>query len=471
MSFVLSNNTLQHGFLALILVFVAFFSLYKLTESPPVWYDEGFYHQAAINWLVHGEQGLQVEPGVFASASNSTVGFPLIYPLKVSFGAFGIGVPQTRAVMVIFMLLLVFFSYQLLYRLYGFKMAVWGTALLATFPVFYGNGKSVLGEVPGMFFVVLCLLFVHFFERSNCRDVRMAALAGLAGGLATATKPIFLLLLPAVLIPLILFRKRVTFESAPIIAGVVGFLVPIALWVLTQFNDSDSFLQILKLYATPSGVEDTWGLIVENVMRFVREMSPVYTLILAVAWSASFIHRKRETSLAEGIAFVFFALVLLAYLRTPGWYRYFFEAQVLGLLFLPFALSVIKWTRPFQTVIVVLFLMLNVYQLGFHSFVAESYQSTRTAELEAYFGSYPLDVSFFVYNVPEVVIFLPSRNYYQYIEPRETQLIGEEELPKIKQGIPDEIILQTSTYEEKKREFELYGVKDTISRYTILKRL
>ncbi|MBI2618389.1 glycosyltransferase family 39 protein [Candidatus Kaiserbacteria bacterium] len=465
------TDTIQKYFPWALVLVVLFFSTYRLTESPPVWYDEGIYHQSAINLLRAGDFGLQVEPDVFASASNSTVGFPLIYPVALSFGLFDVGVLQARSVMVVFILLLVFYAYFLLKNLFGFKVAAYSSSLLATFPVLYGNGKSTLGEVPGMFFLILFLFFIYKLEESDFKDIRWYILAGLAGGLCVVTKPIFFILLPALAFSVFFLRKKITFIIKPILIFVFAFLIPVALWISTQFKVSDSLPHIFAFYATPSGVGDALGLVVDNMFRLISEASPAFLLLVFLAWAFSVFIRRLKISLAECTAFFFSFLILVAYLRTLGWYRYFFEAQILSLIFLPYALYSMTHTRRFAPLIITILIALNVYQLGFRSFTAEYYTSTATADIERYLSLYPINTSFFVYNAPEVVIFLPSGNYYQYIKPRPDQIIGEEQLGKIEAGVPDEIIIYSNTYEQIKDEFVLYAPKDRIGRYTILKKI
>jgi len=182
-------------------------------------------------------------------------------------------------------------------------------------------------------------------------------------------------------------------------------------------------------------------------------------------------YRNFRISFAETIAFFFFIIICVAYLRTPGWYRYFFQAQILGLIFLPIALYSIPHIKRIALWLVTILIIFNFYQLSFNSFVAEYYTSNRTAILEQHFNSYDTDISFFVYNAPEIVIFLPSRNYYQYMSPRKEQLIGSEQLEKIELGIPDIVIINTETYETMVDEFAFYKSKDRISRYTILSKI
>ena len=92
-------------FLIGILAMVLFFSTYQLTESPHTWYDEGAIIQRAINFLRYGTMHYQVAPDKFSSAAFDSTGYPVIFPISLTFKYFGIGLLQARAVMVVFLLL------------------------------------------------------------------------------------------------------------------------------------------------------------------------------------------------------------------------------------------------------------------------------------------------------------------------------------------------------------------------------
>jgi len=148
---------LSRKFRTIFLIFLSllglFLATYKLTESPAVWFDEGVSVQTAMNLATAKTPGMQVEPGVIINATRfMTTGFPLIYPLSFSFKFFGVGMLQARIVMVIFLIGLILIAYLLVKKMFGFRTAVLSSLLLVSFPVLYGNGKNVLGEVPGLFF-------------------------------------------------------------------------------------------------------------------------------------------------------------------------------------------------------------------------------------------------------------------------------------------------------------------------------
>jgi len=482
-----SNARIEKVFPALLILATLFFSTYRITESPPVWYDEGFYNQAALNWMRTGEQGLQIAPEVFASASNSTVGFPLIYPVSVVFKYFGAGVLQARAVMVFFIVALVLLSYVFTRRMFGARFAMLASMLLATFPVLYGNGKSMLGEVPGLFFFLLFLLALSRIEKNNFNGTLQYLFAGLFAGLCVATKPIFLLVLPAVCATLFFQRKSIAFHWKQIGLAAVAFFVPIFVWLVTQFKASDSVAQIISYYANPYEVTDLTSVIFGNITRFVTELSPLYALCFFLVWAVSMYIRarviKKNISVTESIAIIFSLLVFVFYLRTPGWYRYFFPAVVMSIVYAPYAIyTVVSYFKmrtgrfvgmgamTITASIILIVSALHLYQLGFDSWVAEHYDADKTATLTRYFEVYNPSTSFFIYDVPEVVLFLPSDNYYQYIQPHKEKAIGKEEIQKIYEGAVDEIIITATAYKEKKDGFTLYKEKDRVDAYIILEK-
>src|SRR3989338_8973430 len=105
-------------FVALFAV-VIFFATYKLTESPPVWYDEGIYTQGALGLALRGTTMTQVAPDTYESAWSTSGGFSFLYPVALSYRIFGPSVLAGRAVMVGFIFLLACAVTALLYILWG----------------------------------------------------------------------------------------------------------------------------------------------------------------------------------------------------------------------------------------------------------------------------------------------------------------------------------------------------------------
>ncbi len=483
----LFKKNYEKFFLLALLLISLFFATYKLSESPPFWYDEGIYDQVAINLAKFEIQGIQVAPNEFVSADIITGGFTFLYPISWSFKYFGVGVLQARAVMVAFLILLVFTSYFLANNLFKYKTAALTALSIATFPIIYGNGKNVLGEVPGLFFLMLFLFFVNKIERGG-RRISDYALAGLAGGLCVATKPLFLVLLPAIAAGFIFKRKKINFDWQSALIALLFFLSPIILWLQTQFQSVNALFGVLGYYSNPYGLSNLWEVIISNFQRFFTELNPIYFFILFITWAVAIgvrIKKKREISLTEIISFFFSLLVLLAYLRTFGWYRYFFPANLMALFYFPASLGIIaeymknkfawvKSSKPIKLLpilIVCLLIAFHFYQLGFNSWVADHYHNKKTEKLITYFENFNSAKSIFIYNVPEIAIFLPTDNYYQYLELTKSLFIGREQLEKINIGIPDQIIIGTNLPQSVRDKFILYKIKDSVHKYIVFEKI
>jgi len=482
MSPLLMSMRLHTTLLVLLFGVTGFFATFHLTESPPVWYDEGFYVQSAANLATYGQTGLRVAPeSIELSSKLITVGYPLIYPLAGWLNAFGVSVLSARSLMVLFILGFLLAGYFFVKRLFGPELALGALALLATLPTLYGNGKSVLGEVPGLLYLILSLLFLTIALSSTMRKSLWFVLAGLSAGICVVTKPTFLVLIPAIALGIFVAWHRRVANAREILFAIIAGSVPVLVWLLLQFQGGDSLASILSYYANPYQLTNLSSVVLENIKRLFTGIGPLYLVGVMGIWLyASWIRlRRRETiPIAEIIALGFSFLIIAAYLRTAGWYRYLFEAQALSLLFFPNALLVVtqpivRFVSPKRVVaaVIAVLTIFGAYQVMFNSFVAESYNRDKTSFLEAYFDNAPSTTSFFVYNVPEVAIFIRGTNYYQYIDAA-GWYIGREQLPAIAEGKIDKIILSTDAYANRTEDaFGLYKVATTTHDYTILEKI
>lgn len=477
---------------SIFLIFLAaactvFFATYKLTDSPALWYDEGLYSGIAAYTSVHGTQAVQTGPNSFISTKEMTVGYPLIYPVALSYRLFGIGALQGRAVMAIYICLFVLAAYVLVRLMFGAAAGGWAALFLASFPMLYGNGKSVIGEIPGLFFLILTCISLLLLERSGYKRAMFYVLFGLSAGLCIATKPIFLLLLGALFITYLLRWKRIPLNVPGVALGAGAFLLATAVWAYLQFGPGISLHAVLTFYANPYSSANIGRLILQNAVRFVTESTPLYTLILMLVWAAAlWIRRKKmEVSSAELSAFFFCILVLIAYLRLPGWYRYLFPALIVALIFLPQSLQTvyssvtqkIRFLRPVSKytflpyVAVLLLAGGQLYQTAKSSYVAGYYTSTTTEHLSEVLSPLGTQSSFFLYNVPQVRVLLPSNNFYQYLPLTDTLILGKETLASLAAGVADYVVVDTDMYAQQKGQFLKYQHYATVDRYEILERI
>ncbi|MFA6554487.1 MAG: glycosyltransferase [Candidatus Paceibacterota bacterium] len=465
------------------------FALFHLKESPPVWYDEGLYIQDAVNLVQDGIVGVRFSPDIIRHVSEFSVGFPLTYSLAGFFNIFGIDIFTARLLMILFILGLIISSYFLIKKLYGRNIAIISTILLSTFPPLYGNGKSVLGETPGLLFLVLALLFVYLARTKFGSRNKYIVFAGLFVGLAVATKPFFLILIPALIVGLFSSRKIMQIKMSDLYLGSIATLIPIIIWLTTQFQSGDSFLKIFSFYANPYQVSSIISIVFNSIKSLFTSVGPLYLMVVLFVWLVSLIikfKRRSEISPEEITAFTFSVLCVLAYLRISGIFRYLYPAQVISLIFFPSALAYILNTfstswfdntkKKFVTLgLAIVFIpltFLGIYQVLFNSWVAEAYGSNKTADWQNYFEKLPSKESVFFYDTPEVAIFMNGSNYYQYIEPAPSMKIGTEELDVIRQGITDKVVITTGRLSGLDQSlFVKYSLDKTFYKYSILKKI
>src|SRR3990167_10478021 len=147
-------------------------SFSRLTESPPTWMDEGAIDQVAMNLAENGIYGYQIAPGNFISAEFLTTGYPVVYPIALSFLLFGKSLFAARFIMVVFMFLLSISVYWYSTLLAPNRSSlrlfpIITLFLLISFAPLYGHGKNVLGEVPGLTFFVFSLVSLYIFEQKH----------------------------------------------------------------------------------------------------------------------------------------------------------------------------------------------------------------------------------------------------------------------------------------------------------------
>jgi dolichol-phosphate mannosyltransferase len=476
-------KTVFAGLAVTLFLFAAFAATYKITESPSVWYDEGIYMQLASNIAHQGVSGLRVSPSEVIKVPQLTVGYPLTGPLALVFKIWGDGVLQARLLMVLFILLFVASSYALVRRISGSMMALWALALLVSFAPLYGNGKSVLGEVPGLLFTILALLFLEYAKTAYAPKL-WVILAGLSAGLAAATKPYFLIVPVAVVIALALRRKDHQLAWKDILVGIVAFVVPLGVWAFLQFGGAAA-TDTLSRYANPYQYGDIWMVVAKNIKGMFLGIGPLYLLAMTAAWIiALWLRRKHGERIgtAETAAFLFVIISIAAYLRTSGEYRYIFPAQAVALLFFGSSLARLAAGIPWQRAalvarawlvpaIIVLLTAFGIYQIEFDSWIADSYDATKTAGWEQHFASLATSTPVFFYDTPEVAIFDRGTDYYQYLQPGPGLLVGRESLSALASGTPAEVIAVTDKLSAADRKnLGAYPRSTTFYKYSIFRK-
>ncbi len=472
----------------LLLVFLsitASIGIYKLSESPKTWYDEGLYLQVARTVAHHQGFLIQIAPHEFAPIGEFiTVGYPVTFPLGMILRAFGDQLLYARLFAVSYLLLFVGVCVLYVKKVFGTRLAWYTLPILTTFAPLYGNGKEVLGEVPGLFFLVTFFLtFQYLVEKQKRPPLWLLVTSGLTAGLAIATKPNFIVLLPAIILGSWFGRKELShlLQRCRACVFLFGLFTPLLVLFLSQFHVSEHPMNIIRYILNPYGLTDMTHVMAQNAWRFTHESTPLYFMGMLIVWmSAVVIRRRRQAKIAltEFIALFFTLATLYSYLRSPGWYRYFFLGNIVTILFFVpafflFVESIQPKVRPavakglciLSRGVLLGLVCFQLYQLGFHSWVADYYQNTQTQELSDYFTKvFPKEQSLFLYQVPEVALFLPTDLFYQAFtvnNPR-LQMVGADQRALLKEGIPDQVITSADALPALLPFLERYATSTTI---------
>ncbi|MBI3114676.1 MAG: glycosyltransferase family 39 protein [Candidatus Harrisonbacteria bacterium] len=424
--------------------FTAALIIYFFAWNNYFWFDEGIFVQLVRNIAERGVWGITIAPDAFFSASLITIGYPIIYPAVAAVRLFGASIATFHVVASLFTLGLVMMFFLLSRALYGARMAAWGTLALATFTPLYGNGKSFAGEAPALFFLMGALLLLAYAERLERPGALLLLATGIAFGFAASAKPTFLVALPALLAALLWkYRYMVLTQdgrraTAVVALGVCGAL---AFWLWTQFGGA-SLARIFAHYANPYYIADFWPLISANLKRFFTESTPAHLAVLffaSVAFLGWKIRRREPVRMAEIAAFVFALLTLAFYVRTEGWYRYFFPAHVTLFLFLAPAarefvgifISRAEWQKRLFVVLISAAVAIQIPPLITEARrVRSDLPDTIGAELQALRDNRKV----FFYNLPQIAARYPSGAFYQYIRMSDNLIVGQENEQLLAQG-------------------------------------
>lgn len=415
---------------------------YGFPDSPSPWFDEGVNLGIAKAWAERGVYSLEVGPDSFVGERSLliTTNYPLLAPLALVFRLFGAGLPQAKLVMFAFLAAFLLLAYQFVKKNYGEFSALGSVALLVTFLPLYGNGKSGLGEIPGLVYLLGGLLLL---EKKKPWQL---LLAGLLLGLAAATKSLYIIIIPC----LVAAELYASWKERPLpwrrwLMMSLGLTLPLLLWVyslLPRPFSVSTLQETFRLYANPYQAEHT---VSRNFLRFVTETTPAHFLMLFLAAGVFFVTRRpRQYTRSEIIISLFIILNLLFYVRTVGWYRYFFPAHVLLFLLFPAALMAMgKQWQPLrgQLMAAALLMVLVTVQTGHlvRNFRSSLYVNPTPRQFASLVHSkVPREADIVVVGFPEMAFLLNRDAVSQYVQTSPYLLAGQN--PFVSKNFPPYVI-------------------------------
>lgn len=333
-------------FLIAVLLLVNLYSVSALTTKPAYWYDEALNVELARNFADFGKLDLIVAPNAFsgAGATVGSTGYPITVPLAGFFKVFGFGLEQARIYMLLWVSAFILVFFFVAKKLWGSPVAYYGTLLIATFAPFYGNGRSVMGEIPGFLFFFLS--FYSFERKKWC-------LSGILLGLSVVSKPsVFIFLIPAY--ALVMLCQSDAWRNKPIALLRLGFgsLFALPPWLVIYADEiargglAENILAHFKNPYQEAGVSVSAN-ISHNLVAFSQSTTLLYFTGLLVLVIAA-LYLNRELFLTHRNLFilsaVYIPLALLQYLKSFGYLRYLIAAEFLMfILFLITLPTVARW--------------------------------------------------------------------------------------------------------------------------------
>lgn len=334
----LGRNTLAITAAVVVTLFIA---LYNLSAYPTTWFDEGSHLHVPKTLVRFGVYADYSSDGFRYFGPTIGVGPTVMLPIAGMFQLFGIDLWQARFVIALYLVATIGMLYILAWQLGGHRLAIVTIFLLVASRgvSLVEYGRQVLGEVPGLFFVVAGLaLWFSVWEKAGWRRL---GLVGLLFGLAMVTKNQYLLVLgPALLLAWIgnLVYYRVAPQRTFLIPGIVAAGC-YALWQVYMI-----------VYLGPATANENWAMLrtatagaafvfsPELVRRSIGELLSIKvylgSLIPILLYSLFLIAPRRREGQLWGILFLIMVVNLLWYVvASIGWLRYAFLGLVVAGLF------------------------------------------------------------------------------------------------------------------------------------------
>lgn len=323
-----------------VIAITLFLLLYHLDGYPMPWYDEGSHLHVAKNYALQGVYADSSSEGYRPFGPAVGVGPTVMLPIAAMFKLGSVSIVNARLLIVLYSLLTLLLIYII-----ALRMTSWPYALLAVILLLFTSSiryqyysRTVVGEVPGMFFLMLGLaLWMH----PRGRTLLGLVLVGILIGLSTITKNQYaFFILPSLFVcwmaDLFWYKKRGWryFVIPGLISGLMFgawlFIVIIKLGQGNNFAENLATLQAAGMGAFI--VIDS-----ESIPRVVSFLADeklygglfIPTLLYGVLTSL----RRDEQSQQRGIIALFLIVSTALFAISLGWDRYAFGPVVLSVLF------------------------------------------------------------------------------------------------------------------------------------------
>ncbi len=297
-----------------------------------------FLGNMSIQWdeATHLNTGIMMLQGKFSSYLNKGPFYPPLFDLATAslFRIMGISLFNARLVSVIFAVLSIWTLFEFANSMYGQKIALISSVLLAITPGFVWLSRLSMIEIMLLFFFMISLLF--FFKWLKTNQIQNIVLSGIALGLGFLAKYQAIVGLLVILIGLIFLTKiRLKVRLGVfilLVAVLAAFAIP---WFLVTFQVYASHTLNQWLYALQMG----------NPQKSVYSLqfpAPIFYLI-AMTWPYG------SYGFAPVSIFIYiFALLGLVFL---GWKRRFEDKFLLIWFFSVYAFFTLIGNKDWRYIV------------------------------------------------------------------------------------------------------------------------
>jgi hypothetical protein len=331
----------QRIFLIVTAGLFVFLALYNLADFPRTWYDEGSHLHVPKTLVRFGVYADYSSEGFDYYVPAMGVGPTVLLPIAFVFKLFGIGLVQARLVMVAYLIGTTLVFFRLVRDLGGSKLAWIATGLLLSCRgiSFLEYGREVLGEVPGLFFLVVGLL-LWFRAWNKPSWLRLLEVGGLFG-LSMITRnqnsvTILIMLLLAWLANLVYYRttRQRNFIVPALIAGFCFAAWQFAPILYLGWEKGSETLGLLRETAAGAAMILSPELVKRGLAQLLDLHVYLGMLVPALAYGILVSLARRREGQQWGILFLLIASNLAWYLfATVSWLRYAFLGLAFASLF------------------------------------------------------------------------------------------------------------------------------------------
>jgi hypothetical protein len=339
-TFLSKNRKSLLWFLGLLAVY--FFVFHNLTRFPAPWFDEGSHLHVPKTLVRYGIYADISSDGFRYYGPTIGVGPTVMLPIAAVFKLFGTGLFQARFVMALYLLAAVYVFYRLVEHLAG-KWVAWVAIVLmlsSRSVLFLEYGRQLLGEVPGLFFLLLAMYL--WFSKWNENNLKRLSLIGLFFGLAMITKYQYLLFLaPALILSwfLDIFYYKTASHRNFLVPGIIaaGSFGIWQLLTLQYLGPSTAMENLALLRASAEGAAFNFNLaqLDANFGELTSRAVYLGALIPAMVYGFFISLPRTRDGQKWSVIFLLIALNLVWYVvASIGWIRYAFLGLALSSMFI-----------------------------------------------------------------------------------------------------------------------------------------